>query len=68
MKNQNGSLLIVLMISLAIMAILTALYFTRSSDGQKSQYEKGQEGLQQAEQIYQQGVEESNRIKVELEQ
>lgn len=68
MKNQQGSLLIVLIISLAIVAVLTGLYFTKGSNGEKSQFEQGQEGIEQAKEINQQAVEQSNRIKLELEQ
>ncbi len=66
--NQQGSLLIVLIIGIAIMAVLMGLYFTKDSNGEKSQFEQGQEGIEQAKDINQQSQEQSNRIKIELEQ
>lgn len=68
MKNQQGIALLILIISLAIVAVLVGLYLTKGPKGENSQFEQGQEGIEQAKDINQQGQEQSDRIKIELEQ
>ncbi len=67
-KSQQGIALLILIISLAIVAVLMGLYFTKGSNGNKSQYEQGQEGIEQAKQIQQKALEQSTQIKLDLEQ
>ncbi len=49
-NNQNGFLLISLILAIAIMAILAAVYYGGGKDGQKSQKQAGQNAIEQTKQ------------------
>lgn len=66
-QTQQGMGLIILMISIAIIAIIAGVYFTRGEDGEKSQYEQGQDGIEQAKEIKTKSEEQSKQIKTELD-
>lgn len=66
-ETQTGFTLILLIIALAIIALMTGLYFTRGTETQKSQYETGQGAIEQAREINQQGSQNSRQIQEQLE-
>lgn len=66
-NKQNGFGLIILIIGIALVAIFIAAYFTKtSSKNQKTQYETGQEAIQQAKQINADSLIEAKNIQNEL--
>jgi hypothetical protein len=65
--NNSGFVLILLLITAAIIGLATAAYFIRGKEGQKSQYESGQEALEQAKDINQKSIEQSMQIKEQLD-
>ncbi len=68
MKNtEQGFVMIVLIIGIALMALMMGLYFTKNGSEPKSQYDTGQEAIEQAKQINQQGIERSTQIQEQLE-
>ncbi len=68
-KSQKGFGMIVLIIGLAIFALMIVLYVRGSGTGssQKSQLQKGQEGINQAREINNAGKTQSQEIQKELE-
>lgn len=63
---QQGFGLILLIIGLALFAILFAVYFTRGGEQTKSQYEVGQEAIEQAREI-QQGSPQTKQLQEEID-
>lgn len=56
-----------MIVSIAIIAIIASIYFTQGKDGESSQYEKGQEGVEQAQEIYNNSVDYSKEVNEVLE-
>jgi NADH:ubiquinone oxidoreductase subunit 3 (subunit A) len=68
MKNtQSGFVMILLILGIALIGLIAGLYFTKGKDEEKSQYEQGQEAIEQAREINQQGIERSMQIKEQLD-
>lgn len=67
MKNtQSGFVMILIILGVALAAIIAGLYFTKGKNEEKSQYQQGQEAIEQAKEINQQGVERSMQIQEQI--
>ncbi len=67
-KTQQGFGLILLIIGLALIGVMLAVYFTRGGGGQqKSQYDTGQEAIQQAREIQQGSSPQTKQLQEEIE-
>lgn len=68
MKNkESGFVIILLILGIALIGLIAVLYFTKGKNEEKSQYDQGQEALDQAKQINQQGIERSIQIQEQLD-
>ncbi len=68
MKNtESGFVMILLILGIAIIGLIAGLYFTKGENGEKSQYDQGQEAIDQAKEINQQGMEPSIQIQEQLD-
>ena len=59
--------MILLIIGLVLMMLMFGAYFLKSSETQKSQYDAGQEGIQQAKDVNQKSYQQSQQIQEQLE-
>ena len=65
--NQKGFTLIILLISIVIIAVIAGIYFTQGKDDEQAQYEKGQEGIEQAREINTKSYERAQQLNEQME-
>jgi outer membrane lipoprotein-sorting protein len=66
-NRQQGFMMVLVIIGLVLVTLMFGAYFAKNSETQKSQYDAGQEGIQQVKEINQKSYEQSQQIQEQLE-
>jgi uncharacterized membrane protein len=66
-NRQQGFMMVLVIIGLVLVTLMFGAYFAKNGETQKSQYDAGQKGIQQAKEINQKSYEQSQQIQEQLE-